>query len=228
MTTTARWVGAAVLSGATLWAQAPANAVERFAADFVKEEARLAVSPFRMNRKQALGIFLPLAATTFALTFADADAAQYPEGRPTLRHTSQAISTIGAACALGGLTAGPIIAGKSRPMGRNGLLALADSFAANYALKLAFGRERPFQNDGQGGFWKAKDSFPSAHAMTTFAVAAAVAHSAGCPKWLKITAYGAAAAVSVSRWGAHQHFPSDILAGGTLGYLIGASVARHY
>ena len=64
--------------------------------------------------------------------------------------------------------------------------------------------------------------------MTTFAVAASISHTPGCPRWIKITAYGVATAVSVSRWGAQRHFPSDILAGGALGYLMGTSVAAHH
>ena len=210
------------------------NVVTSFVRDWAQDQKRFVLSPFHMNKKQAFGIVLPLALTTFALTYADADAGRYPATRPNLRKASNYISAVGAGYALGGLTVGTLLYGdvKNDPeiirMGRNGMLALAGAWTDNYALKFALGRERPPDNDHEGRFWKGKDSFPSGHAMTTFAVASAMAHTKGCPKWVKITSYSVAAAVSFARWGAQRHFPSDILAGATLGYFMGRSVAANH
>ncbi len=187
-----------------------------------------------MNKEQAFGILLPLAVTTFALTYADPDAGRYPKTGPNLRKASNYISAVGAGYTLGGLTLGTLLYGHAKndsetmKMGRNGMLALAGAWTDNYVLKFALGRERPSNADGEGSFWKAKNSFPSGHALTTFAVASAMAHTQGCPKWVKITSYGVAAAVSFARWGAHRHYPSDILAGATLGYFMGRSVAANH
>lgn len=111
-------------------------------------------------------------------------------------------------------------------MGRLSAEAFVDSVIVNYAIKGVTARERPDQNDGQGRFWKGGQSFPSGHAMNSFAVATAVARNKNCPRWLAITSYSVATFVSLSRWGARKHFPSDILVGGVLGGLIGDYVAR--
>ena len=249
-----RSLGVALLASTLCWAQEPppppatlpavtptptsaagsGNVVTSFLRDWAQDQKRFALSPFHMNKKQAFGIVLPLAVTTFALTYADADAGRYPRTRPNLRRASNYISTVGAGYTLGGLTLGTLLYGdvnhhpETMKMGRNGMLALAGALTDNYALKFAFGRERPSDNDGEGRFWKGKDTFPSGHAMTTFAVASALSHTKGCPKWVKITSYSVAAAVSFARWGAHRHYPSDILAGATLGYLMGKSVAANH
>ena len=47
-------------------------------------------------------------------------------------------------------------------------------------------------------------------------------------KPVQIAAYAFALAISASRVTARQHFPSDVLVGGTFGYLIGGYVVRHH
>ena len=47
-------------------------------------------------------------------------------------------------------------------------------------------------------------------------------------KPVQVAAYAFALAISASRVTARQHFPSDVLVGGTLGYLIGDYVVRHH
>jgi membrane-associated phospholipid phosphatase len=94
-------------------------------------------------------------------------------------------------------------------------------------LKTATNRERPSKQAGDGGFWDGGKSFPSGHAMTSWALAAAIADQYSGKKWIGITGYGVAAAVSVSRVGGLNHFPSDVLIGSSLGWLIGHYVSHH-
>jgi len=54
-----------------------------------------------------------------------------------------------------------------------------------------------------------------------------VAHRYPQKKWLKWSAYALAAGVSLSRYPAKKHFPSDILMGATLGYVTGNYLAGH-
>ena len=61
--------------------------------------------------------------------------------------------------------------------------------------------------------------------MESWAIAVVIARSKS-PKWLKITTCAVATAISLSRWGAQKHFPSDIFAGGVMGGLIGNFVAN--
>jgi hypothetical protein len=46
-------------------------------------------------------------------------------------------------------------------------------------------------------------------------------------KPVQFAAYAFALAISASRVTGRQHFPSDVLVGGTFGYLIGGYVVRH-
>jgi undecaprenyl-diphosphatase len=111
-------------------------------------------------------------------------------------------------------------------IGRISAEALVNSILTNYALKAITQRERPDHVGGDGRFWVGGQSFPSGHAMNSWAVAFAVARSPNCPRWFAITSYVMATGVSLSRWTAHKHFASDIVVGGVLGALIGNYVAR--
>jgi Capsule assembly protein Wzi/PAP2 superfamily len=102
-----------------------------------------------------------------------------------------------------------------------------DSVAIVEALKLATGRQRPYQGDGTGSFLKRGSSFPSEHATAAWAIAGMVAHEYPNP-FLKFLSYGAATAVSVSRINAKQHFPSDVLVGAAIGYLTSSFVYAHH
>lgn len=111
-----------------------------------------------------------------------------------------------------------------------GFTALAGMGAAgtvDLALKLAFDRQFPYKPNSTGKFWGGGRSFPSGHSATSFAFASVIAHRYPKNKWVKWGAYALAAGVSLSRYPAKKHFPSDILMGATLGYVTGAYVAAH-
>jgi membrane-associated phospholipid phosphatase len=118
--------------------------------------------------------------------------------------------------------------------GRLGEEAIVNSLLVVEALKLATNRERPNEGNGRGGFWphgtrsyESDGSFPSGHAAATFAFARVLA-SEYPSKRVQLAAYALALAVSASRVTAREHFPSDVLVGGTFGYLIGGYVVRHH
>ena len=121
--------------------------------------------------------------------------------------------------------------GEHRPYLRDaGFTALAGLGAAgtvDLALKLAFNRQFPTTGNGAGKFWGGGRSFPSGHSATSFAFAAVVAHRYPKNKWVKWGAYALATGVSLSRYPAKKHFPSDILMGATLGYVIGTYLGTH-
>jgi membrane-associated phospholipid phosphatase len=102
----------------------------------------------------------------------------------------------------------------------------ADSLIAAEALKLAFRRDRPTVDGSSGRFFQsswANGSFPSGHAMVSWSIASAIAHR--YPGWLtQLTVYSLATAASFPRITAEKHFPSDVLVGGVLGWLIGRQV----
>ena len=101
--------------------------------------------------------------------------------------------------------------------------AALNSLVTVEALKYSLRRERPYQGDGSGPFFQSGTSFPSEHAAAAWSIAGVIAHE--YPGTLpKLLAYGMASAVSLSRVQARQHFPSDVLVGSVLGYLVSQSV----
>jgi len=101
--------------------------------------------------------------------------------------------------------------------------AAVNSLIVTEAFKYSLARQRPYQGNGSGAFFQSGTAFPSEHAAAAWSVAGVIAHE--YPGLLpKLFAYGAAAAVDFSRVHARQHFPSDVLVGSVLGYLVAQSV----
>jgi membrane-associated phospholipid phosphatase len=108
--------------------------------------------------------------------------------------------------------------------------ALINSVGIMEALKTVFARQRPNVGPGTGKFFKdvTNGSFPSAHATVSWTAASVLVHEYPGPL-TQILAYGTAAAVSIARVTGRQHFPSDVVVGGALGWFIGHEVyeTRH-
>jgi len=106
------------------------------------------------------------------------------------------------------------------------LESLANTFLIYTPMQIIAGRERPDDGTGNGRFWQNRSvntSFPAGHPMFTWAMASVIADE--YPKrWVQIVTYGAAFAVSATRFTGRNHFPSDIFVGSTLGYLIGTHI----
>ena len=114
-----------------------------------------------------------------------------------------------------------------RDTGFKALAAMGAAGTADLVLKLAFDRQFPYSPNSTGKFWGGGRSFPSGHSATSFAFAALVAHRYPKNKWVKWGAYALATGVSLSRYPAKKHYPSDILIGATLGYVTGTYLAGH-
>ncbi len=104
--------------------------------------------------------------------------------------------------------------------------ALADVTIMELALKSVFDRQRPLEGHGNGEFEAStgpryNSSFPSGHAIETFALASVFAHEYPHKRWVQILAYGYAAGVVGARLAANRHFPGDVLAGGAMGWFVG-------
>ena len=112
--------------------------------------------------------------------------------------------------------------------GIDGLVAHGLAGIAVQILKHLIGRPRPqwthqdafeFGPSWQGGL----DAFPSGHTAATFTVAAVLARY--FPEWKGLW-YGAALFVGAARVVQGSHFPTDVLGGAVLGFLIGYVWAR--
>jgi membrane-associated phospholipid phosphatase len=112
-----------------------------------------------------------------------------------------------------------------RETGLIGFESLIDSSLVVEALKIASDRARPLESGGKGRFEDSSNrwssGFPSGHAITTWSLASVVAHQYPHPLIVPILAYGLATTVVVSRVGARQHFPGDVVAGSAMGWFIG-------
>ncbi len=94
------------------------------------------------------------------------------------------------------------------------LSALAITDSAAFGLKLVVNTERPNGDNF---------SFPSAHTASSFCVASVLDEYYG-PE-VGFPAYAGAALVGWRMMDAHDHWASDVLFGGTLGYVVGHTVA---
>ncbi len=103
--------------------------------------------------------------------------------------------------------------------------AAINSFAVDTAFKYSFGRERPNQGQGLGNFFQHGVSFPSDHSAVAWSIASVIAHEYPGPL-TQVAVYGLATAVSASRVLGKQHFPSDVVVGGAIGWLIGRQIYR--
>jgi membrane-associated phospholipid phosphatase len=104
--------------------------------------------------------------------------------------------------------------------------ALANTATVYVGLQLITGRERPIEGSGNGRFWHnnaLSSSFPSGHALFTWSMASVIAHEYPRP-WVKWLVYGTATAVSATRFTGREHFPSDVVVGSVVGYLIGRHI----
>jgi membrane-associated phospholipid phosphatase len=203
-----------------------------FLRDFAADQKRIWTSPFKMSQRQAWTLALPLVAGTVALKSTDRAAVDALPGTPAQRDWSRRVSLIGSMAGLTMATAATTgyghFAGKPTysHLGRDAALALASGLAVTYAIKGATWRERPDAPGSRGSFYSGGDAFPSGHALTSFAVATAVAAHPRAPKWLKISLISTAAAISISRVTGYRHWPSDVYFGAFSGILIGRGIAR--
>ncbi|HTO92535.1 MAG TPA: phosphatase PAP2 family protein [Candidatus Sulfotelmatobacter sp.] len=129
-------------------------------------------------------------------------------------------ATVLAPLLLAGLAAGPVLGqpGVTRASIRIGAGICASAVACE-ALKVSFGRTRPFQTPGDpdefhpfSGF----DSFPSGHTTVAFAAAAGLTRETHA-RWVPWVAYPLAGLVGWSRVHDGWHWPSDVVAGAALG-----------
>ena len=122
------------------------------------------------------------------------------------------------AAAVGGLFIGGRFAHGERFRAATYDMAIAAVVNLTYteALKEAVRRERPNGENNQ--------SFPSGHASNAFALAAVLDTHYGLPA--AIPGYALATAVAVSRVKRNAHWLSDVVAGSTLGFIVGKGVVR--
>lgn len=196
-----------------------------------KDQKSIWASPFHLRLVDADWL-LPLGVATGGLLATDTEFSKHLSNSPNRLKYSNDFSNYGLAslvAAGGGLYLWGRIAHNDHKR-ETGLLAgeaALNSLAIAYTTKYAFGRERPLQDDYRGQFWQSGVSFPSEHSAAAWSIAGIIAHEYPGPL-TSVLAYGAASAISLSRITAKQHFPSDVLVGSAVGWLVAQEVYRHH
>ena len=199
------------------------NLFKRFAGD----QGAIWTSPLRLHRSDGLGALPALAAMGAFLASDTWFSKQVPTSQVA---RSRTLSNYGV-YSLAGAAGGMFMFGKIRHndhAAETGFLAAeaaVNTFTVDYALKSIFDRQRP--GTGAGHFWSGGSSFPSEHAAVSWAVAGVIAHEYP-GRVTKLLTYGLASAVTVSRVTGEEHFPSDVLAGGALGYFIARQIYQRH
>jgi membrane-associated phospholipid phosphatase len=200
-----------------------------FAKNFLLDQKEIWTSPFHMTRKNAQW-WLTFSAITGVLVATDRRTSRQLPNTADQRTFSRDLSQLGAAYTLIPILGGFYVSGvlakdaKLRGTGLLGGEAVVDALVVSEVLKLATGRQRPLVGDGGGHFFHGGDSFPSGHAIESFALASVIAHRYRHKKAVVIVVYGLATLVSASRFSGQKHFASDLVAGGVMGWFIGRHV----
>lgn len=193
------------------------------------DQKEIWTSPFHMHGADSLW-WIGFGGVTAALIATDHQTSRLLENSKGQVAWGNNISKIGA-----GYTLVPLVAGfygfgvfaddpKAREVGILGTEALIDSQIVVSILKPIAGRNRPNAPGDDGHFFDGGASFPSGHAISSWALASVISYEYGHTKFVPIIACGLASVVSVARFGARQHFASDIVAGGAMGWFIGRYV----
>ena len=181
-------------------------------------------------KKKDLKWILPVAGATAGLIASDSWISKQVPNSVSQLDFNRKISDISIYSLLGA-GGGAWILGKlsnNEHMRETGFLAAEagiNATAVTYALKLATQRQRPYQATGTGSFFNGGMSFPSEHSALSWSIAGILAHEYPGP-FTKILAYGLATTVMTTRVTSHQHFTSDVLIGGALGWYFAHEVYR--
>ena len=203
----------------------------KFVKNLLLDQKEIWTSPFHMKRSDAKWWLLFGTATGALIAMDHWTSRQLPNTNDQARFSAR-VSNVGAAYTVIPVTAAFYLGGvltdnaKARETGLLGAQALVDGLVVFEVLKLATERQRPLVDGGHGQFFHGGDSFPSGHTMAAFALASVVAHEYRNKKMVPVIAYGLATLVGAARFSARQHFASDVLAAGAMGWFIGTYVVQ--
>jgi hypothetical protein len=206
---------------------------KQFLRNVLRDQEAIWTSPFHVHGEDAKWL-VPLGLSAGALFATDTrTAGELGEGNHSTRlRISNDVSQLGSGYTAAGVAAGFYFIGRVTNNARareTGLLAgeaLIDEGIVAQALKFVARRPRPTADNGTGDFFDGGSSFPSGHSATAWTLAAIVSNEYHDHALIKWGVYGLAAAVSAARYTGRNHFLSDVLVGGGIGYGIGRYVYR--
>jgi hypothetical protein len=204
--------------------------------NILTDQKAIWTSPAHINESNAIGPVLLVLATTVAIT-TDHQVMSSSKLQNTSLNNEASTASNGL---LGGFIVAPAAIytlgyiHRDEHATETGILggeAMVDSLVVDEVMKLVSLRERPTLDNAHGKFFQTSvgtdSSFPSTHTMIAWSSAAVIASEYKGPL-TQIAAYGLATGVSVSRVLARQHFPSDVVVGSAVGWLIGRYVVHRH
>ena len=200
----------------------------KFLRNLGRDQKDIWTSPFKA-RVQDLNWIVPLTGMSAGLINADAELSSRITGTSTLGKHASTVSNGGVAFMLGG-SGGLYLLGKytgDEHKKETGILAIeaaTNSLIVGEVLKAVTQRARPTDGNFKGEFFNSSSisnsSFPSAHALLAWSAASVLAHEYPGPL-SQVLFYGLATTVSAARIAGRNHFPSDVVVGSSMGWLIG-------
>jgi membrane-associated phospholipid phosphatase len=207
--------------------------------DFLNDQKGIWTSPFRIKAHDAEWL-LPFAAATAVSIHYDVDTMNTLGISRSRDIISRRLTDVGSPYALVGFAATAYLIGhfthneNARETGVLSAEALIDTAIVTEVVKYATDRERPFIGTGRGRFYPdgyqtyvGGPAMPSGHAASAFAVAKIISDETRGHTWLHLGLYALATTIGAARITGHNHFPSDVIVGGTFGYLIGGYIYHH-
>jgi hypothetical protein len=200
----------------------------KFLRNLAHDQKDIWTSPYKA-RVQDLNWIIPLAGLSAGLINADAEMSSRITGTSSLGQHSSTVSNGTVGLMLGGSGALYLV-GKytgDEHKQETGILAVeaaTNSLIVGEVLKAVTQRARPTDGNFKGEFYNStsisNSSFPSLHAMLAWSTASVLAHEYPGPL-TQIMSYGLATVVSSARVSGRDHFPSDVVVGSAMGWLIG-------
>ncbi len=203
-----------------------------FAKRIVRDQKAMWLSPFHMDRDD-LKVVFPLTAATIGLIVTDRRTSGFVDRFGSLPGASRGVSLGGTVYSTAGTAGAFYLVGRmtrndhARKTGELAAEALVDTGIVTEVLKATIRRERPNADNGRGLLFKGGSSFPSGHSSSSWAAATVIAYQYKNRPLVKYGAFVAAALISMSRYSGRNHFLSDILVGGAVGFGIGRYVYKH-
>jgi membrane-associated phospholipid phosphatase len=210
---------------------------KNFFSNILRDQKGIWTAPFHLHQSDAKWI-APLGLSMAALIATDrhtsGELVENGDNLGRLR-ISKDISYAGSVYATGGVSAMFYFAGRMRHDERakeTGLLAaeaLINSAIVSQAIKRISQRQRPPVDNSSGEFFDGGSSFPSGHAINSWALATVIAYEYG-PRHpaVRYASYALATAIGISRYTGRKHFLSDVLVGSAMGYGIGRYVYHQH
>ena len=208
----------------------PTPTLEReFFRNILRDQKAIWTAPLHLRSEDARWL-VPVGVGTAALIFTDQQTGdEIAESRRPLR-ISQNVSYAGSGYGTASVAGAFYLFGRmkhdrrARETGILGAEALIDSAIVVTAIKTITQRTRPTGGISRSDFWDRGSSFPSGHTIQAWSLATVIASEYHDRPAIQIAAYGIASAVGIARFTGRNHYLSDVLVGGVMGFGIGRYV----